>query len=245
MPGSTVPWSDHSRRRAGLVAVAAAAVLAGSAVRADGTRPPVDTLFERGERFDFAAPEPGTYELPVLRPAADGEVLDIEGRPRRLSAFMQGRITLLSLIYTGCRTECPEATAILYDLFYASERDRELAEEVALVSLSFDPERDTPEAMAAYGYAARADPGGKSPWHFLTTASRRDLAPILAGYGQVIDVRPPGGHPDEATINHLLRVFLIDRRGRVRNIYGLGFLDPRLVVADIRTLLIEEQREGF
>jgi protein SCO1/2 len=221
-----------------------AAAFAATAAQAHDSRQSIGSLFERTETFDFEPPEPGTYELPVLRQAADGEVLDSDGRPRRLKALMQGKITLLSLIYTGCQTECPEATAILYDLFYASGRDRELAEEMTLISLSFDPERDTPEAMAAYGYAARADPGGKSPWHFLTTSSRRALEPILAGYGQVVDVRPPGGHPDEATINHLLRVFLIDRRGRVRNIYGLGFLDPRLVIADIRTLLIEEEREG-
>jgi cytochrome oxidase Cu insertion factor (SCO1/SenC/PrrC family) len=208
-----------------------AAAFAATAAQAHDSRQSIGSLFERTETFDFEPPEPGTYELPVLRQAADGEVLDSDGRPRRLKALMQGKITLLSLIYTGCQTECPEATAILYDLFYASGRDRELAEEMTLISLSFDPERDTPEA--------------KSPWHFPTTSSRRALEPILAGYGQVVDVRPPGGHPDEAMINHLLRVFLIDRRGRVRNIYGLGFLDPRLVIADIRTLLIEEERQGW
>jgi len=41
---------------------------------------------------------------------------------------------------------------------------------------------------------------------------------------------------------HTLRVFLIDRDGRIRNIYSSGTLDPRLVLADVKTLLMEESR---
>jgi cytochrome oxidase Cu insertion factor (SCO1/SenC/PrrC family) len=40
-------------------------------------------------------------------------------------------------------------------------------------------------------------------------------------------------------LNHTLRVYLIDRAGSIRNIYSSGTLDPRLVLSDIRTLLIE------
>ena len=45
-----------------------------------------------------------------------------------------------------------------------------------------------------------------------------------------------GGGP----FNHTLRVYLIDRERRIRNIYSTGTLDPRLVLADIRTLLSEK-----
>jgi len=40
---------------------------------------------------------------------------------------------------------------------------------------------------------------------------------------------------------HILRVFLIDRDGRIRNIYSSATLDPRLVLADVKTLLLEEK----
>lgn len=190
--------------------------------------------------FDFEPPEPGSYHLPEIRAAADGAVLDTAGRARSLKALMAGRIVLLSFIYTGCEVECPLGTAALYDVFYASAEDPALAGALKLVSLSFDPARDTPEAMASYGYAAAADAAGKCPWDFLTTRSRAALDPILAGYGQSVSRTARGDGP----INHLLRVHLIDRRGRVRNIYGLEFLDPRLLLADIRTLLLEEQAEG-
>jgi protein SCO1 len=41
---------------------------------------------------------------------------------------------------------------------------------------------------------------------------------------------------------HILRVFLIDREGRIRNIYSSATLDPRLVLADVKTLLLEEKK---
>ena len=46
----------------------------------------------------------------------------------------------------------------------------------------------------------------------------------------------------QGLLYHTLRVFLIDREGRIRNIYSSGTLDPRLVVADVKTLLLEEAR---
>ena len=58
---------------------------------------------------------------------------------------------------------------------------------------------------------------------------------MTAAFGQPVR-RAPG---EGADIAHLLRVYLIDRQRRVRNIYGLGFLDPRLLLADVRTLLGE------
>ena len=42
------------------------------------------------------------------------------------------------------------------------------------------------------------------------------------------------------SFSHILRVFLIDPDKRIRNIYSTGMLDPRLVVTDVRTLLLEE-----
>jgi protein SCO1 len=78
----------------------------------------------------------------------------------------------------------------------------------------------------------------RSPWEFLTTASDRQLAPILAAYGQLVQ-RP--ADQSAAGPTHLLRVYRIDRRLRIRNIYGLDFLDPRLVLADVRTLLMEDR----
>lgn len=211
-----------------------------------GDPPPTGGLFERTPEFDYDPPEPGTYELPALRPAGDGAVLDSTGAPGRLRDVFGGKIVLLSLIYTLCGDAkgCPLATAVLHDIFNASGRDPELARNLRIVSLSFDPARDTPRAMADYAASFRAAPNldRRADWVFLTTGSERELAPILDGYDQTVTrAAGPDGAPAGA-LDHVLYVHLIDRAGQVRNIYTLAFLDPRLIVADIKTLLLESRR---
>jgi protein SCO1 len=52
------------------------------------------------------------------------------------------------------------------------------------------------------------------------------------------------GLPVESPLNHTLRVYLIDQDGRIRNIYSSGTLDLRLVLADVKTLLLEKKSLG-
>jgi cytochrome oxidase Cu insertion factor (SCO1/SenC/PrrC family) len=189
--------------------------------------------------FEYPTPEPGTYKLPVIKPAADGSVLDSRGRPLRLRELTQGRVTVLSFIYTRCAAAkaCPYATGVLLQLHRLSAEDSELARNLRLVSMSFDPGADTPSRMAAYAALAGQNPTA-CDWRFITTASQRDLRPILENYGQAVDRKL---NPNDPTgpLNHTLRVFLIDRQGNIRNIYSSGTLDPRLVLADVRTLIME------
>lgn len=206
---------------------------------------PAAAVFERTSEFDYDSPEPGTYELPALRQAGDGAVLDSTGARLRLGDAFKGKIVLFSLIYTLCSDAkgCPLATATLYDIFNASGGDPELARNLRIVSLSFDPARDTPAAIAAYAAPIKAAPNAerKSDWVFLTTESESALAPILDGYDQVVS-RGLGLESAPGTLDHILYVYLIDRAGQVRNIYTLAFLDPRLILADVKTLLLESGR---
>ena len=75
-------------------------------------------------------------------------------------------------------------------------------------------------------------------WRFLTTRSQTELQPIIEAYGQTVD-RKKNPFDPTGPLNHTLRVFLIDRDGNIRNIYSPDTLDPRLVLADVRTLLLE------
>jgi cytochrome oxidase Cu insertion factor (SCO1/SenC/PrrC family) len=188
---------------------------------------------------DYDAPTPGTYELPVIKPAADGALLDSAGKPVNLRDLTHDRVTVLSFIYTRCRmaNACPMATGVLMDLHDLSTSDPTLAKNLRLVSLSFDPAHDRPEQLAAYS-AVAAQRGDAAPWHFVTARSQNELEPILAAYGQAVN---PKANADDPTgpLNHTLRVYLIDCAGRIRNIYSSGTLDQRLVLSDIRTLLIE------
>lgn len=195
---------------------------------------------QRSVDHDYDAPAAGSYKLPIVKPAADGEVLDSNGQSLRLRELTHGRITVMSFIYTRCAAAkaCPMATGVLSQIRRVSEQDAALAKHLRLVSLSFDPANDTPERMAAYSTLAdKGVPGAE--WRFLTTASREKLQPILDAYGQAVD-RKANPRDPTGPLNHVLRVFLIDRTGNIRNIYSSSTLDLRLVLADIKTLLAEQ-----
>jgi len=197
----------------------------------------------RTEEHDYEAPVPGSYALPIVKAAGDGVVLDEGGKPLRLRELTRGRVTVMSFIYTRCAAAkaCPYATGVLLELHGASGRDAALARELRLVSMSFDPANDTPDRMAAYAALARQTPAA-APWHFVTARSQAELNPILAAYGQAVDKKKNPLDPT-GPLNHTLRVFLIDGDGNIRNIYSSGTLDVRLVLADIKTLLLEGGRK--
>jgi len=211
-------------------AITAALLLGLAAVVAAAHEPGVPPLA-------FEPPAPGTYTLQRIMTAPDGEVLDLDGRPHRLAEFTHDRITLLGLVYTTCVDPdgCPRTLPVFEAVRRAAAPS--LRVRVRLVTLSFDPERDTPAAMRGYAGARAATTGGV-PWHFLTTRSAAAVAPLLDGFGQ--DVRStvaPGSRRRE--ISHVLKVFLLDPAGRVREIYDSTFLHPRTVLNDVETLARE------
>lgn len=195
--------------------------------------------FAPDEDYDYEPPRPGSYKLPVVKVAGAGNVIDSRGEHLSLETLTRGRITVMSFIYTRCAAAkaCPYATGVLAELHRLSAEDRGLAANLRLMSMSFDSEGDRPEQMAAYSALADGRKGA-AEWRFLTTASRAELTPILRSYGQAVDKRANPNDP-EGPLYHTLRVFLIDRAGLIRNIYSAGTLDRRLVLADVRTLMME------
>jgi cytochrome oxidase Cu insertion factor (SCO1/SenC/PrrC family) len=196
----------------------------------------------RDSDFDYDPPIPGSYRLPMVKAATGGALLDSTGKSLNLRDLTHGRITVMSFIYTRCAAmkACPYAAGVLNQLHLLSVDDQLLAENMRLVSVSFDPEYDTPQRLAAYSEKFLEEKSA-CEWRFVTTKSRAELEPILGAYDQAVDKRPNTADP-QGPLYHTLRVFLIDRAGRIRNIYSSGTLDPRLVLADVKTLLLEEGR---
>jgi cytochrome oxidase Cu insertion factor (SCO1/SenC/PrrC family) len=180
--------------------------------------------------------------LPVIKRAPDGAIIDSDSKTLNLRELTHGRITVLSFIYTRCAAPkaCPYASGILIQLHALSTDNKVLAKNMRLVSLSFDPDYDTPQRLATYSEGMREQKSA-CEWHFATAKSRAELDSILNGYGQAVDKRSNPNDP-QGPLYHILRVFLIDREGRIRNIYSSASLDPRLVVADVNTLLLEETK---
>jgi cytochrome oxidase Cu insertion factor (SCO1/SenC/PrrC family) len=215
-------------------AALALAWLAGAAPAAGHEAAPLPPL-------DYEPPAAGTYQLHRIMAAPDGEVLDLDGRAAPLSRYTRGRITLLGFVYTTCID--PDGCPLAYRVFDAVRpvlaARPALGERVRLVTLSFDPDRDTPAAMRHYA-GPRARTAGGPPWHFLTTRSAQAVRPLVDGFGQDVrrTVDRSTGQP-RRELSHVLKVFLIDREGMVREIYSSTFLHPRVVLNDIDTLLME------
>lgn len=187
----------------------------------------------------YTPPPPGTYQLPEILPAADGEVIVSDGSTTRMFDLMSGRIVFLSFIYTRCSdiNGCPLANAVLYKIqSRLNDRTDGAEKQVALLSVSFDPEYDTPEITSAMEKAFRK---GHVEWNFLTTRDQDSLQKLLDGYGQyAFREYDEHGHPTK-DYAHLLRVYLIDRNLQIRNIYSVSFLHPDLLMNDLDTLLME------
>ena len=219
-----------------LALLAAAAAAASPIVSAHDERPEI--LAPGWGILSYEAPAPGTYRLPPIMRAADGRVLQEDATAADLFDLMGDRLVLLSFVYTRCTdvNGCPLAKAVFHLVRARLKQRPDLAANARLVSVSFDPDNDTPEVMR--GYRPKGDDGGVE-WLFLTTRDRSDLEPILEGYGQYTlrEYDHNGDYTGEFA--HLLRVFLIDRERRVRNIYSTGFLHPDILMNDLETLLLE------
>lgn len=191
----------------------------------------------------FNAPAAGSYKLYQIMAAPDGVVLETDGTAHRLSEFTKGKVTLFSFIYTYCTDAkgCPLAYETLHSLKGSIEQDPALRDKVRFVSMSFDPRNDTPDTMRLYGHTEMRDRKGLR-WHFLTTRSGKELAPLLDGFGQDVSIaadQPAGARVP--VLSHMLKVYLIDAGGKVREIYSTSFLHPTILLNDIKTLLIEQR----
>lgn len=218
--------------RAGLVALACAL--------ASLSRAGVDPGIAKAPQVDFIPPAPGSYQLQRIQLSPDGVLLDAEARTSRLSSYTTGKITLLTFFYTYCHDPwgCPFAYQTLTGLRERLLSEPALARRVRFVSVSFDPTHDTPAVLERYGRHLSEDT--RLEWRFLTARSVTELMPVLDGFGQdvsvVIDER---GQPTR-TVDHMLKLFLIDRHGIVREIYSLAFLQPQVMLNDIKTLALDE-----
>ena len=204
----------------------------------------VDPVAAVAPRLEFTPPRPGSYVLQKIQPIADATLLDAAGRPTRLSAATTGRITLLTFFYTYCADPlgCPFAYHTLMQVRRGVVEDAGLARHVRFLSVSLDPTTDTPEVIGRYKAMVMRDSGVE--WNVLTARSVRDLLPVLEDFGQDVSVEQAADGTPRRTVHHMLKMFLIDRTGMVREIYTLAYLQPEVILNDIRTLYLEEKARG-
>ena len=131
-----------------------------------------------------------------------------EGKPIG-RAQMEGKITVVDFFFTSCPSICPvmsKEMARVNDMF----RDEP---QVQLMSISIDPEYDTPQILKKYAEEHQAIPG---KWHFLSGPKQETFQ--LARCGFVLPALDGNGVPDDFV--HSDKFMLIDEQGRIRGYYS-------------------------
>lgn len=121
-----------------------------------------------------------------------------------------GKVTVVTFIFTRCTDSCPLQTARMAQL------QRELADEpdLRLVSVTVDPEHDTPAVLAAYAARVGADP---RRWLFLT-GQAQDVWRFM---GDALSLPAPAGSAaGRGGITHTGGLLLVGRDGVVRGFFG-------------------------
>ena len=153
-------------------------------------------------------PPPRVDILTPGEPVPDNTLLDIEGRVHTLADW-RGKLLAVTFIYTRCPVPdfCPLMDRRFGEVQRLVAGDASLRGRVRLLSITFDPEHDTPAVLAAHAKKAGADP---EVWSFLT-GERAELETFSARFG--VTLVPDKTHPTE--IVHNLRTAIIDERGRL------------------------------
>jgi protein SCO1/2 len=165
--------------------------------------------------------------LAVIQNAPDFALTTQAGDKLSLSD-LKGKILLVSFIFTTCNGTCPATTHRMCQI-QEELKSRGLLKDsrVGLISITLDPARDTPEVLQGYMRLYDADPKN---WTFLTGPPEKVTKTITAWS---MWARPTAN----GQLDHPSRIFLVDRLGRIREIYNLSFLKPKWVAEDVELLL--------
>ena len=168
-------------------------------------------------------------ELPVIGAAADF-TLTTQDDVRLSLSDLRGKVVVVTFLYTACPDTCPLLTTQMARI--QDRLGRDFGAKVYFVSISVDPEHDTPEILARYADLFHAD---RSGWSFLT-GTNEEIAAVSTAYG--VYARPtPGG-----TVEHTFLTSIVDKRGVLRVQYLGTRFDPELMLSDIRELVRQQGR---
>ena len=169
----------------------------------------------------------GDGQLPVIGPAPGFSLTSQDGKPVSL-ADLRGKVVAVSFIYTQCPDICPMLTQKMVEVQEALGTD--FGKKVAFVSISLDPEHDTPEVLKDYAQFWGAKPEG---WSFLT-GSPEAVRDVTRRYGVFFAKKEDG------SVDHTQLTSLIDAEGQMRVQYLGARFDPEEFRQDLMSLVDKE-----
>ncbi len=149
--------------------------------------------------------------LPVMKNVGDFTLQNLDGTPYHFKDT-DGKVRLVSFIFTNCVDVCPVTTHYMAKIQDKLKAKNLYGKEVEFVTITFDPERDTPEVLKEYAGRFGADMSG---WHFLRgedAAIQQVASAFGIGYMK----------QDDGTYVHTMKTFLIDKEKNMRKMYGMG-----------------------
>ena len=178
--------------------------------------------------FEMMQPPAAPVVLQKYWAVPDFALTERSGQSVKL-ADLAGKVWVADFFYTTCPGPCPMLSSRLSDV------QKELGSEpdIRLVSISTDPEKDTPEVLKLYAERFKAT----DRWLFLTGPKAGIYS--LARDGFKLPIAEPAS--PGAQIVHSTRLILIDRTGTVRGFYeATGETGLRDLIRDLRTVLAEK-----
>src|SRR6516165_9673713 len=165
--------------------------------------------------------------LPTIAPAPEFTLTSQDGTQVAL-ADLRGKVVAVTFIYTLCTNTCPVLTPMMS--FVQDQLGADFGVKIAFVSITVDPERDTPEVLKEYAQAFGANLSG---WAFLTGAPDA-IHEVTRRYGVF------AGKAANGSIDHTFLTSIIDQRGILRVQYlGVRF-DPEEFRRDLLSLVKEQ-----
>jgi protein SCO1/2 len=165
---------------------------------------------------------------------APGFALTAADGSRLTSEDLRGQLVLYNFTYTNCAGNCPDTGPVMGDVQSRLSEVETYGIPVTLVTVAFDPERDTPTALQAYAEGLGADQSG---WHFVTGAVDRLKWIVGGGFGIYYARR------DDGTFTFDPALMLVDGAGILRAEYRTATPEVDRILRDIG-LVAEEATKG-
>jgi len=159
--------------------------------------------------------QPRQPPLPVLGQIADFFLTNQLGQATTLQT-LRGRVWLADIIFTRCPGPCARMTRQMASVQNALPK----ASGAQLVSLTTDPEFDSPEILSKYATRFGAD---SNRWHFLT-GTKKEIGELAAQSLKLVAVEKAAElreNPDDLFIHATIFV-LVDKQARLRGIFETG-----------------------